>query len=233
MVSSCNPEENLKPSATDENLTEIELMEKSGINLFKTELTVTDEPGENKILLRIASRSEEVLNNYLKIYQFSISPVKGKLYNKRESSPYATDEPGDKGYNDIDMSAVITEVAREHLRPDVTGFILNAKVVDKAFANGRSMANGYPNRAYHESGNWPETFKIFGYQTIRYEFDGKSRWYSGWSSRTFCEYYDPSDCRGFWEQPSENWINVDGPYRVRAVVDFFNYTDYSQCFNCI
>lgn len=110
------------------------------------------------------------------------------------------------------------------------GIRTHVNVIDKSLNNQRTEANGWANQATHISGTWPELFKCQTFsQSVGYKFEGKSRWYSGWSTRKFCNYNISTNCETYWEQPgsSEQWTWIDGPYKVQVVVDYNYYWNYS------
>lgn len=66
-----------------EEQSEIALIEKEmGISFFKKDITLIDESGKNEVIVRIASKEEEVLREYLALYSLSISPVMRKTMKK-------------------------------------------------------------------------------------------------------------------------------------------------------
>lgn len=57
---------------------------------------------------------------------------------------------------------------------------------------------------------------------------GKSRWYSGWSTRTFCSMYYPNPCQSYWRESGQyQRLWIDGPYKVRVTFDYYNVSDFS------
>jgi hypothetical protein len=223
---SCIQDESVNKTLNEpESISEIELMEKeTGVVFYKEDIKLAH--GSNEVVIRVASKDETMLKNYLKDFEFSITPLFAKDINFSKQSTNRSEQAGETS-SEIITDGIFTEFISQKLDDGVVGFRTNVKVLNEDLKNGRISANGYPNQAIHTSGNWPELFEIFAYQTVRYDFDGKTKWYSGWSSRTFCQWANLANCQSYWEQPSHNVIYIDGPYRVRAVVDYYNFVDYS------
>ena len=234
---SCNTENdvatpiNQNQIEPESEISEIELLEKeTGITLFKKDLVLTDETGKHEVIMRVAAREKEMVENYLTVFSFSITPtfnlitqVDGGTQQEEHESQFSTSSKSDP-------EGIFTEFISMELTNGATGFGTNVTLMDKSLRNAPNARNGFPSQATHISGKWPEIFKCTTYTNIiGYDFDRKSRWYSGWSSTTFCNYNNNSICRAYWEQPgsTQQWTWIDGPYRVRAVVDYYNYWDYS------
>lgn len=88
--------------------------------------------------------------------------------------------------------------------------------------------NGFPYDVTYYSGTWPEEFECTSYGSIGYKLMGKSRWYSGWSTRTFCSMYYPNPCQSYWRESGQyQRLWIDGPYKVRVTFDYYNVSDFS------
>jgi len=232
VVISCDQSEELNPSQNqNENVSEISLLEReTGITFFKQDIKLTDEGGKNTVTMRVAGKSESMVKAYLETYKFSISAIY-ESGDYRKNSNKTKPIPFDDGVREEQSTdGLFTEFISKQLVNGVIGFKTNAILKNRSLTNGRTaVASDFPNAVthYNNSGNWPEIFKMYAYQTVGYKFMGKTNWASGWSTRTFCNYFNNTDCFSYWEHASEKWINVDGPRDVRATVYFNNYTDYS------
>lgn len=215
-------------------LSEIELLEKDlGVEFFKEDLILKDQNGENEVTLRIAAQEKNELEAYLDNVEFSISPI----YSKANSSRKSTNKYGDNlnGGETENFSGIITEFVETKIREDVVGVRLNV-VIKNQQENSRIAYNA---RTTHTSSNWPHLAKIKTFDNslvIRYNFEVKDRWYKSWYTGYLetCKYNGVngpinSDCQHFWEQSAnmENTFWVDGPYRVRAVINYWNTGSYS------
>lgn len=229
---SCNQDEELRPSEDrNQRMSEIALLEKEyGITFYKKDLILVDETGRNVVTMQIAAKHEAMVKAYLDTYGFSISPI----YEEKHKTPRpdATEQvPIEKNQEEqTDLDGIFTEVISKQLEEGVIGLRTTLTLKNRSLRGGRVAApDDFPNSAthYNTSGNWPEIFKMYASSTVGYKFMGKSRWYSGWSTRTFCDYYSPTVCASYWEHGGEQWTAVDGPYDVRATVYYHYYWDYS------
>lgn len=226
LMVSCDTTNELTPVSTvDENQSEIALIEKeTGVTLFKQDLNLADESGKNKVVLRVAHKDKQMLENYLEAFSFSISPVLKKDVSRSSSAQAGGLSEGAEEKVTTNLDGIITEFMSTTLEPNVAGFSMRVKFNEKYSKNGRANAyGGYPNETTVTSGTWPELCRVDVYgRSIAYKFHGKTKWYSGWSSRYFCVDSNPSDCRWDWTQSaiSTATINVDGPWKVRATVGY-------------
>jgi hypothetical protein len=225
LIVSCDHNNDLAPDPTDgENQSEIAVIEReAGITLFKKDLTLTDEAGRNKVVLRVAHKDEQILKSYLEVVSFAISPVFKKNVSRISAGPTGNVIENTDHKATTNLDGIITEFISKSLEPSVAGFSLRVKFKDNPM-NGRSSAyGGFPNETTVTSDTWPELCKVevFG-RSIAYKFHGKTKWYSGWSSRTFCLDADPYICNSDWTQSaiSTATINVDGPWKVRATIGY-------------
>lgn len=229
LIAGCHQDEELQPlESSDKNQSEIALLEKElGITFYKKDLKLIDETGRNVVTLQIAGKDKAMVDAYLEMYEFSVSPI---FRNQYESSDAAKQSPVDNGAAEkTNIDGIFTEVISKQLDKNVIGLRTTLTLKNRSL-QGRVAAPGdFPSSAthYNTSGNWPEIFKMYASSTVGYQFMGKSRWYSGWSTRTFCDYYNPSVCATYWEHGGEQWTSVDGPYDVRVTVYYFQYWDYS------
>lgn len=209
---------------------QIEQQEKqSGVTFYKREIQVFDESKKSSVVMMVAAVNPDLVESYIREYNFTITPTYDVNETKPERSK-VSEEGQVETSSPSDLEGVFTEFTKVSLQDGVTGFRTNAVLKNREIANGRTkIASDFPSSAthYNNSGNWPERFKMFAYQTVGWKFHGKSKWYSGWSTRTFCDWYDDTDCADYWEQASEKWIYIDGPWDVKATVYYFSYTDYS------
>ena len=130
---------------------------------------------------------------------------------------------------EVNARGIYTEIISQNLDKNVAGLRTDFKIRNRQLVNGRTaVASDFPNSVthYNNSGNWPERFKMYGYQTVGWKFMARGR-LSGYSTRTFCNWYDDTVCMEYWEYGSEVWVDVDGPFQVKAIVYYFNYTDYA------
>ena len=234
--SGCNTENDLAtPISQDQiepenEISEIELLEKeTGITLFKKDLVLTDETGKHQVIMRVAAREKVMVESYLTAFSFSITPTFNPVTQVNEGTQQGGQEGQFSTSGESDLEGIFTEFITIELTDGATGFSTNVILMDKSLKNAPNARNGFPEQATHISGKWPEIFKCWTTNSIGYDLDRKSRWYSGWSSTTFCNYNNSSVCKAYWEQPgfTEQWTWIDGPYKVRAVVDYNNYWDYS------
>lgn len=231
---SCNRED-LQPSIKNETTvieeqSEIALIEKEiGISFFKKDITLIDESGKNEVVMRIASKEEEVLREYLELYNLSISPVYAKDYEKVEPSQTLSTESENDYQEELaqpNIDGILSELISQKLDKDVIGVNIHVKL--NILENGRVTGNGFPYDVTYYSGTWPEEFECTSYGSIGYKLMGKSRWYSGWSTRTFCSMYYPNPCQSYWRESGQHqrlWI--DGPYKVRVTFDYYSVSDFS------
>jgi hypothetical protein len=208
-----------RSSAKDETESEITLVERElGIQLHFRDLVLTDEGGENKITLRVASTNESMLNEYLRYRTFSIEPI----FQKEETDGSIDLRNAPKVLNnsaklagDFDAT-VITEVINQDLKSGVRGVRLHNKYNTeyKADKSGRTK---YYFLTTHTSNNWPSYLNYQSFSYTQMQMDYKQKWYSSWFP-----VYGPESwcCYDFYE------FHVDGPYRVRIWVEYNFESDY-------
>jgi len=109
--------------------TVIELMEKEeGKTFFKKDLVLKDASGQNEVVLRVASQSEEVLNNYLTIHNLTISPVfklSTETVTGQQPKPDQTTGVESKKKPD---ALIVTEAISRKLQAGAIGYSLNVEV---------------------------------------------------------------------------------------------------------
>lgn len=215
-----------------EGESEIESMERdSGLVLHKEDLTFRVSDG--KVVLRVASANESALRHHLGSSDISVTPLyeDDRNYARRPAnvnSPSVDSSiPGLNG--DLARSRtepshrIFYEIVDSDLGEGIVGHSITTQPKDNV--SGSMTAGAYADTIEYISGTWPELAEVFG-ASMQYKFMGKSRWYSGWSTRTFCEIYSPYICAQWRTHDYDQirWIDVDGPYKVKAVV---SYTGHS------
>lgn len=239
-VFSCNSEQELPVSLQEENepenISEIALLEEElGITLFKRDFILTDESNDNQVILRVAGVEEDILESYLNSVTFSMNPVYLNDYPflvRESKEEFVLPE---ERQTDQDFSGIITEFVSQTLKDDVIGIRLNVAVRE---GNENSRIN-YNFTATHTSDVWPYLATVQTYANsleIKYHFDAKERWYKSWYTGYLetCKYNgnaapDLSQCSHWWTQPanSSNTFWVDGPYKSRVNVSYWNSGSYS------
>lgn len=241
LLISCNNEEEIPALSEEmkepENLSEIALLEEElGTTFFKKDFTLTDDTGENQVTLRVASPDEKTLENYLNVVNLSMTPVYRNAYPEAQK-PQEKNSNFPDGKTEQAFEGIITEFISENLNEDVIGLRLNVEVKENK-ENLRTQVD-YNYISLHTSMKWPYLAKVTTYSNsleIKYNFEAKDRWYKSWFTgyAETCKYngnfgQDLTQCNFYWFQPqsSENTIWVDGPYKVRARVSYWNTGSYS------
>lgn len=216
-----------------EQLSDIESIEMEyGITFSKQDLQLFDESGKNYVTIRFAHQDKSVLDEYLALVTYKITPI----YEINQSKDFTIDKPLNTDQtpleNDVNLNGIFTEFINLNLEKGVIGIKTDVIPNDGQIASSRVQANGYLYQQTHTSMNWPDLCNVWTNNTVRYKFTGQTAWWSGWSTRTFCNYDEPSICYTDWIQPAvtEYRTNVDGPYKVRLVIDFDCYCHYSWTF---
>lgn len=162
---SCIQDESVNKTLNEpESISEIELMEKeTGVIFYKEDITLAH--GSNEVVLRVASKDETMLRNYLKDFEFSITPLFTEDINLSKQSTVGAKQVGETSA-EIITDGIFTELVYQKLDDGVVGFRTNVRVLNEDLKNGRISANGYPYQAVHISMEWPELFEIFAYQTV-------------------------------------------------------------------
>lgn len=241
-VFSCNSDQELPISMEKtnegENISEIALLEEElQINLYKRDFILTDATGDNQVTLRVAAKEEDVLESYLSTVNFTMTPVFVNDYPIDQTLKKKLDVPIEQNKNE-NFSGIITEFVNEQLKNDVIGVRLNVEVKE----NSENARMTYSYSTTHTSNNWPTLAKIETFGTaieINYNFEAKNKaltsWYTGYLE--VCKYNgnggpDLSQCSHGWNQTpnQENIFWVDGPYRTRAVVRYWNAGSYGVTF---
>lgn len=218
LMLSCQDENARSSDPQDENKSEISLIEEQiGASLYKRELTISDESGENKVTIRVAGRDEAMLAEYLKARAFSIKPVYKhekketiKLPSQQDSQPVFADP--DEGYE----STVIIEFVSQELKEGVIGIGFRDQP-NPSYKIDNSGRTKYYNYSNHVSNNWPSILAFQAYAQVEFMLWFKGRWYQSWTPwfgpATWC-CYDYTD------------FDVDGPYRVSLRIQYDYVGDY-------
>lgn len=228
--------------------TVIEQMEKeAGKPFFKKDLVLKDSSGMNQIVLRVASEQQDVLENYLAVYDIKLIPVFKK--NQQEDAPQSL-KPIQSSGNAAELnsgSSVVTEVISKKLQEGATGYGLLVSVRNSAIAemvkNGRIQ--NYQMFVQHTSDNWPTYLELFVYprrypqypndffpNTVLMKVRVKDAWHTQWRDwytlqNNWLEYHTTGD----WGYAgiSKETIGVDGPWRAQAEVQ---YNPVQPCPTC-
>ena len=249
---SCQKSESgsVHPGKEEGPLTEIASIEKeTGKKLFSTDLVLKDSSGLNEVVLRVASSSKVLLDQYLSTYNLSIRPLSGEQKSREKAealrTPVQSDQSRQFSSTESKLNVIVTEPVSVHLQDKVAGYALKVNVKPAVLAElakgGRVAADTI--ETHHVSNNWPSSFSLT--TTTRYEGmykrngvrmarENKDKWYTSWY-RVFYESPSGSGIIREWEtfsvdpQPLDSpgiaaWnFYVDGPYRVKAKVRYVPY----------
>src|SRR5690606_13804648 len=120
VIAGCHQDEEFRPpESQDRGLSEIALLEKElGITFYKKDLDLVDETGRNKVTLQIAGKTKAMVDAYLEVYDFSISPIlRNKKYELKSAT--ATQSPVENGVKEEpDIDGIFTEVISRQLDED-------------------------------------------------------------------------------------------------------------------
>jgi hypothetical protein len=220
---SCQDEAIKELDNPDENKSQISLIEeKNGVILFKEDVTITDESGQNKVTIRVAALDKNRLNEYLHSRKFTITPI----YDRRENKPLKltplTEESTVSEEKESLQEMILTEILSQELKKDVKGIgFRNEPNPDYISANGRVQYIN--NNVRYYSPKWPEILSVQAYNQVYFRIQQQWRWYSGWST-----IWGPAT----WCCSQYSDFNIDGPWYVRLEISFDYRSDfYFEWFN--
>lgn len=195
-----------------------------GAKLATQDVTITDEVGLNKVVIRFAAREESTLRDYLANTRYSLTPVTSKAeLGKGLKSAQSIGKQGGLAGPSLpdDELFIMTEEVSRALEPGAIGYVIRVKANSKPGKNGRVA---YMNFTEHVSPAWCETGYIeCNYRSVKVYLDFKDRWYTGWY---LWATVDPLNAGYFWAP------NIDGPYKARFGVEYDYSGDYSYAWIC-
>lgn len=234
----CNQPKETEVSPTtakvgEESMSVIEQIEKEeGVKFFKKDVTLTDESGKNKIVMRFATLKEDALNAYLATAHYEIIPrfVASESKNTNPQITASLPERRNEEYLSLERERIVTEVISKSFENGVIGFAI--RVTKKSTKNARPSYTYNYSETHTCDTNWPEELKITVFANagcnesrVLFGIDYKNNWASGWYSldnKPWDNYSVGADYGIYnWmpcEHPNHNGHftkNVDGPYRVR------------------
>ncbi|WP_428667522.1 hypothetical protein [Runella sp.] len=248
LMISCNQPKETEVSPTtakrgEEPLSVIDQMEKEeGVKFFKKDVTITDESGKNKVVMRFATLKEDALSAYLATHHYEIIPrfKASKAESTISQITNPLDEKKNKEFLNVERERIVTEVISKQLEKDVIGYAV--KVTIGSIKNAKTLYNYAYSETHTTPDNWPEELiiTVFGKvgcaeSHVLYGIDYKNNWASSWYSldgKPWDNYWVGADYGIYnWlpcEHPNHNGTrthNVDGPYRVRFNIQHDgNYT---------
>jgi hypothetical protein len=192
----------------------------NGITLFKKDFIYDD--GENKAVLRIATKSELIFKNIIENYEIIIKPIYKQDKHVKQNNQKGQLQPSK---NKIVGDEILTEYISMKRNNNVVGFSTSFKLI-----NFNTLHKRYAFHVTHYSNNWPSTFYInlIGIPgwTGKVAFECRRKWYNGWESDTNCIIGSGSGegvgyCFQAVDLPVEDWFifDVDGPWRSRVYID--------------
>ena len=227
IVASCNKQEGVEVAPTQEKepTSMIDLMEKEeGVKFFKRDVTLKDATGTTQVLMRFASKDEEVLLNYLLMYNFSVTPVfSDNVSNSSKEAITTTETKNELNIPNAHFS-VMTESMRSVLPEKAVGYRLNVKpnagIIESMKKKGLKVAQ-YGTLGEHISEVWPtwndtrvDPLPISGFErtnNIQFSMEHRWRWNSSWQPAAGWTILSSNP------NSSRTWsFNVDGPWKVMA-----------------
>lgn len=246
LLTACRKEEQVTELG-QEPKTAIEQMEKeAGKSFFKKDLVLRDASGQNEVLLRVASQSEEMLINYLAIHRLTITPIfkqsAGTVFTEQINPEQS------KASEKITKpeATIVTEAISQKLEANAIGYSLGVEVdnskLNDLSKKGRIMYLDL--WAEHISEPWPTYLRLtvnprgrFIRNEIRMKITVKDAWYNFWRDWfTYSDnwlYYHSTETDGqYMPSVPQTYtdVNVDGPWKARAEIV---YDMVPACSNCI
>ncbi len=208
--------------AQEEPLSVIDQMEKEeGIKFFKRDVTLTDKTTGNKILMRVAAKNNDLLEQHLTTFEYSVTTLlRNDMRPAKEAISLSSVFKGNRISSTTPElhSGIMTEILNTQISGEAVGYSIKVSPKEIKATNGKVLAGS----TYweHTSMNWPERIDIsvengaLGVRSIDVGLEKKDRWYDSWhpyaawtqfsSNPTSTKYY--------------NDIDIDGPWRVMARV---------------
>jgi hypothetical protein len=159
-IFSCSNEKNEQiVQEVEQDESTMEALERQGITLYKKQIKVTDETGQNSVDLLLASRSQRALNEYLKMtdIKLEVSSVPGKTRMESKNDP-ATDPIG--GSEMVFMPAendVFDEVVGKNMVDGVKQYSIKYSFLGQ---NLRITDISYSQINWHESQKFDDWMRV-------------------------------------------------------------------------
>lgn len=236
-VNCSHDEQNVEPSTSDEEIGEIARIEKeTGITLFKR--VITFENGNNKATLLVATKSEAIFKNVVENFDIVIKPVYSRDIPKSTLIVKSDEgiENGNESNNENRGEEILTEFEYVQMEENVVGFTASYHLkTGENETGGRTALTGYDYYITSTSDNWPTYFWVsFPNQGGGLGFKAKWKYYYTWVTYTVCiesSTYGTGvgDCAQEHDVPGTSTyvFNVDGPWRVKTEIGYYNTQDFT------
>ncbi len=245
---SCNQpkETEVSPTTTkagEEPMSVIDQMEKEeGVKFFKRDVTLIDESGKNKVVMRFATLKLDALNAYIASHHYEIIPryrLKSKNTNSESTNP--SNEKKNRESPNVERERIVTEVISTQLEKEVVSYAV--KVTTRSIKNAKTLYNYAFSETHTTPANWPEELIITVHgksncaeSHVLYGIDYKNTWSSSWYSldgKAWDNYFVNANYDEYNWLPCDHPLryrvrthNVDGPYRVRFNIQHDANYDY-------
>src|SRR5688572_9967766 len=190
---SCQDEGNQDLANPDENKSQIARVEETtGTTLFKRDITITDESGENTVTLRIAALDNERLEEYVNSRKLTLVPIYEQKKNKPLKPTSLTPESTVEEEKGNLQETILTEIISQNLKSDVKGIGFRNEPNAEYISANSGRIKYIHNNVRHYSPKWPEILSVQAYNQVYFRIQQQRRWYSGWSTiwgpATWCCY---------------------------------------------